>query len=83
MHILSDYSGASYFSGNKRKLNLPDALHMGQAEGITFRNDGYGYISNEKLSAGPFSINQKIRSFNIDKFVTMPAVKKNKKSLFP
>jgi hypothetical protein len=73
MHILSDYSGGNYFNGNKRRLNLPDALHMGQAEGITFRNDGYGYISNERLSAGPFSIHQKIRSFNISNYVTISA----------
>lgn len=71
MHILSDYSGGAYFNGNKRKVLLPDALQMGQAEGIAFRNDGYGYIINEKLSAGPFSIHPKLRSFDISNFVKM------------
>jgi hypothetical protein len=71
MQILSDYSGGSYFNGNKRKLNLPDALSMGQAEGITFRNGSYGYISNERLAAGPFTINQKLRSFDIRNYVTI------------
>ncbi|GEO07842.1 hypothetical protein SAE01_03380 [Segetibacter aerophilus] len=71
MHILSGYSGGTYFNGNKRKLNLPDALQMGQAEGITFTNGSYGYISNERLSAGPFTIQQKLRSFDISNFVTI------------
>ncbi len=46
---------------------------MGQAEGITFRNNTYGYISNEKFyrDLGFFTIdvNQKLRSFNISNFV--------------
>jgi hypothetical protein len=76
MHILSGYSGGNYFNGNKRRLSLPDALTMGQAEGITFRNARYGYISNERLSAGPFSIKQKLRSFDITNYVT-PSAKTN------
>jgi hypothetical protein len=73
MHILSDYSDGRYFNGNKRRLNLPDALQMGQAEGITFKNDTSGYISNERLGAGPFVIHQKLRSFDISNLVTVPA----------
>lgn len=67
MHLLSDYSGGKYFNGNKRRIDLPDATVMGQAEGITFRNSTYGYISNEKL----FSIKQKLRSFNTAAFVPL------------
>jgi len=74
LHILSDYKADSFFSGNKRKIALPDALTMGQGEGITFRNGKYGYISNEKFvrAAGPFTITvkQKLRSFDISNFVT-------------
>lgn len=73
MHVLSDYSDGKYFNGNKRKINLPLASEMGQAEGITFRNDSYGYISNERLqrTVGPIEINvnQKLRSFNISSFI--------------
>lgn len=72
MHLLSDYSNGKYFNGNKRKINLPTASEMGQAEGITFRNDDYGYISNErfKKSIGPVDIIsvQKLRSFSISSF---------------
>jgi len=73
MHLLTDYSDGKYFNGNKRKISLPTASEMGQAEGITFRNDDYGYISNEYLekSFGPIDIIsvQKLRSFNISSFV--------------
>ncbi|WP_207492889.1 hypothetical protein [Aridibaculum aurantiacum] len=73
MHILSDYSSGNYFNGNKRRIDLPDALTMGQVEGITFRNGTYGYISNEKFTrtSGPFTltVNQKLRSFNTSDFV--------------
>jgi hypothetical protein len=74
MHILNDFSGGKYFNGNKRRLDLPDASQMGQAEGITFRNDRYGYISNERLSFGSMVISQqKLRSFNIINFISTPS----------
>lgn len=73
IHLLYDYSEGKYFNGNKRQINLPGASEMGQAEGITFRDGGYGYISNERFetSFGPLNItvNQKLRSFNITGFV--------------
>jgi len=73
MHLLTQYSGGNFFNGNKRKLNLPSVLSMGQAEGITFRNSGYGYISNEKFVGGisPFiiTVRQRLRSFNIANYI--------------
>lgn len=66
MHLLTGYSGNKFFNGNKRKLNLPTVLTMGQAEGITFRNETYGYISNEKYST---ITNQRLRSFNIANYI--------------
>lgn len=68
MHLLTDYNGENYFSGNKRQINLPNALVMGQAEGICFRTGTYGYISNEKFA--PFSVNQKLRYFDISNFIS-------------
>ncbi|MES2848574.1 MAG: T9SS C-terminal target domain-containing protein [Bacteroidota bacterium] len=73
MHILSDYKADSFFTGNKRKIDLGDATVMGQAEGIVFRNGKYGYISNEKFvrMVGPvtLTVNQKLKSFDISNFV--------------
>ncbi len=69
MHLLTGYGGGQYFNGNKRRLDLPDVFTMGQAEGLSFRNGVYGYISNEKVvqSVGPFTltVNQKLQAFNI------------------
>ncbi len=74
LSILSDYKSDSFFTGNKRQIDLPNAAIMGQSEGITFRNGKYGYISNEKFvrAVGPFTVtvNQKLRSFDISSFVT-------------
>jgi len=72
IHILSDYKADSFFTGNKRVLNLPDATIMGQSEGLSFRNGKYGYISNEKFvrTVGPFTftVNQKLQAFDISNF---------------
>lgn len=73
MHILSDFKADSFFTGNKRRIDLGDATVMGQSEGICFRNGKYGYMSNEQFtrSVGPFTItvNQKLRSFDISNLV--------------
>lgn len=69
LHLLSDFNGGYYFNGNKRRLDLPDALTMGQAEGLTFRNGSYGYISNERIAYGPFVVTQKLRTFNTGNLV--------------
>lgn len=68
MHILSDYSDGKYFNGNKRKITLRNASYMGQAEGITFRNDTYGYISSERIAEVS---DQKLFSFNTSDFVPL------------
>jgi hypothetical protein len=72
LHILSDYRADSFFTGNKRRIDLGDATVMGQSEGICFRNGKYGFISNEFFTrtAGPFTITvpQKLRSFDISSF---------------
>jgi hypothetical protein len=69
MHLLTGYSDGKYFNGNKRKINLPNAATMGQAEGITFKNDNYGYISNEKLESSFVTVWQKLYSFNIGSLI--------------
>ena len=77
MELLTGYHDGYYFNGNKRQINLPDATVMGQSEGVGFRSSTYGYISNEKFvrSVGPFTITveQKLRSFDIRKFITPEA----------
>ena len=69
IHLLSNYHDGLYFNGNKRKLDLPDVTIMGQGEGITFRDDSTGYISNEQVSAG-ITIPQRLRFFNVGSYVS-------------
>ena len=69
MHLLTEYNNGFYFNGNKRKLDLPNATEMGQAEGIVFRNERYGYISNERVSYGPYVVNQQLHSFDLTPFL--------------
>ncbi|MCC6460509.1 MAG: hypothetical protein IT260_08565 [Saprospiraceae bacterium] len=48
--LLFDYPGGAFFSGNKRRIELGSFFVWGQAEGICLRNNGYGYVSNERVS---------------------------------
>ena len=74
LHVLSDYGAGLFFNGNKRKINLPDVFTMGQAEGITFRNSTYGYISNEKftrtIGTVTLTTNPKLQAFNTSSFTS-------------
>lgn len=72
MHLLSGYSGGLFFNGNKRLINLPNAFSMGQAEGLCFAGNLWGYISNERITS-PVSVSQKLRIFDVSSFVS-PAV---------
>jgi hypothetical protein len=74
MYLLSDYRQGLFFNGNKRRIDLPDALSMGQAEGLCFKNAFTGYISNEKLSVNvggvPITIRQRLRYFDMRQWVS-------------
>ncbi len=74
LYLLSGYTADNYFSGNKRKIDLPDVTVMGQAEGICFKNGYYGYISSEKfvriIGGFPFTVTQKLRAFDIRIYVS-------------
>lgn len=74
LHLLSDFRDGYYFNGNKRRIDLPSAAEMGQAEGIAFRNANYGYISNEKfirtVMGFTIAVDQKLRTFNTNSFLS-------------
>lgn len=74
LYLLSGYTADNYFSGNKRRIDLPDVTVMGQAEGICFKNGYYGYISSEKfvriIGGFPFTVAQKLRAFDIRNYVS-------------
>jgi hypothetical protein len=73
LSILSNYNADAYFSGNIRKIDLPDATQMGQAEGLCFTAGKQGFISNEQFNyaAGSFlfTVNQQLRWMDLSNFV--------------
>ncbi|MFT5165347.1 MAG: hypothetical protein ACI8P3_000571 [Saprospiraceae bacterium] len=66
--LLFDFQGSSFFSGNKRSISLGTGLTNSQTEGITFKEDGYGYICSERFNTLP----QKLLSFSIKQWVDNP-----------
>ena len=48
--LLSDFQGNALFKGNKRRIELPNALTIGQAEGLGFVDRYRLLISNEQLN---------------------------------
>jgi hypothetical protein len=53
--LLADFGGGTrYLAGNKRRLELPNAFLVGQAEGLCFVSRLRVFISNEHLS-NPFA----------------------------
>ncbi|WP_201978281.1 hypothetical protein [Hymenobacter rubidus] len=47
--LLTDFTGTSIFSGQQRRLKLPHALRLGQAEGLCFIDADRVFLSNERL----------------------------------
>lgn len=76
--LLGDYSGGSYFNGNKRKLNLGNTLTVGQIEGVTFTNGLAGYLSSEAINRTvlgfPVSVPPRLYSFDASNLVSLPVV---------
>jgi hypothetical protein len=50
MWLLSDFLTTHYFQGNKRRIELPNALLIGQAEGLCFVGPYRVFVSNERLN---------------------------------
>jgi hypothetical protein len=65
--LLYDFKNYDFFSGNKRKIAVNHPFH--QMEGITTEDGLIYYISNERLSVPPITINQKLQRFNLTPFL--------------
>ena len=48
--LLSDFQHTAFFGGNKRRIELPGVLRVGQVEGLAFAGRDQLFISNERLS---------------------------------
>jgi hypothetical protein len=49
--LLSDFRNGQFLRGNKRRIELPNALFIGQAEGLTFVDQYRVFISNERITS--------------------------------
>lgn len=67
--LLFDYQPGAYFSGNKRRIELGAHTGSGKVEGITFRNNAYGYVSNERITIGATTVPARLYSFSVSQWL--------------
>jgi hypothetical protein len=65
-YLLSDFSAAQFFKGNKRKFNLGSAINIGQTEGIVVQNNGTFFTVSEKIVAGSNTITARLHRFQFE-----------------
>lgn len=59
-----DQTDSIFFKGNKRKINIGDAIVLGQLEGVCFVDSSGGFASNEHFNPiAPVNVVQKLYGF--------------------
>jgi len=48
--LMSGYRATGFLQANKRRIELPNALLIGQAEGLCFVGNTHAFVSNERFS---------------------------------
>jgi hypothetical protein len=66
--LLSGYEKSGYFGGNKRRIELGTTIHLGQTEGIVFKNDNSGWLSSEGINLGCIHKPAKLFRFDFSGF---------------
>ncbi len=69
--MLYDYKNPLFFNGNKRRFDLSSAISNGQVEGIDFKDNAYGYISNERFIQSIFNVSPKLKAFNLAPYLPL------------
>jgi hypothetical protein len=68
LYLLYDYTGADFFGGNKRRININLPFH--QVEAITTQ-DGINYhITNEYISRSGITIPQQLHQLNLNAYLS-------------
>lgn len=67
IYLLYDFEGQNFFSGNKRKLQMPTLAH--QIEGITSADGLRFYLSNEYASSGPLTVPAKLHRVDLSAYL--------------
>ena len=71
--LLWDFQGNQFLQGNKRRIELPNALSIGQAEGLSFIDRYRVFISNERLATPLFTVPQRLYALSTSRWLA-PAV---------
>ena len=66
--LLWDYQGSSFFSGNKRRIEIGSMFTLGQTEGIALYNGTNGYVSSEQISS-VITIPPKLFKFDFSQYL--------------
>jgi hypothetical protein len=74
MWVLSGFQGTSYLKANKRRIELPSALLIGQAEGICFAKNARVFISNEQVSNALLTVPPRLYALGLGAWVPTTAL---------
>ena len=68
--LLTDFASTDYLSARARRLRLPNALRLGQAEGLCFTGPARIFISNERLVRRVALVRQHLYRLNLLRWLT-------------
>jgi hypothetical protein len=63
--LLSGFQGTDFLKANKRRLELPNAVYIGQAEGLCFVGRARVFLSNERLSNILVTVPQQLHALSL------------------
>lgn len=69
MWVLTGFQGTGYLKANKRRIELPNALLIGQAEGLCFVKNGRVFISNEQISNALLTVPPRLYALGLGAWV--------------
>ncbi|RZK37679.1 MAG: T9SS type A sorting domain-containing protein [Hymenobacter sp.] len=72
--LLSGFQGTSYLKANKRRIELPTALLIGQAEGLCFVGRARVFISNEQISNAFLTVPPRLYALGLGAWVPTTAL---------
>lgn len=67
--LLSGFRGGYFLQATKRRIELPSALEIGQAEGLCFVGRSRVFISNERLAALIFKVPPQLYALNVGRWL--------------
>jgi len=74
MWVLSRFQGTGYLKANKRRIEFPNALLIGQAEGLCFVGNARVFISNEQISNAFLTVPPRLYALGLGAWVPTTAL---------